>query len=425
MHGAKSFLTVIFAQHRRREHEEIFFIFGGGGMIRGKIACRSLLREGIQRSSREVGQGQGNFENPMSSKHRIGIIGSGEDVVPWLRGLARYGNLEIAALADTDESAAQERAARFGIPRAGRPEDVLWDERIESVLSLASGDARYELALEILRHGKHLFAGRMLTRRRKEAREIIKVARDKNLRVGCAPDQFLGAGLQTCRKLIDEGAIGTPIGGAAGFWEFNLSPDASLYQKGGGPLFHRGMYYVAALVFLLGPVRQVTGCARTSFEMRRIPGLKPLPVETPTHIAAVLDFFSGPLVTFTASFDVKAYELPHLEIHGTEGALRLPDPATYGGPVLLRRREDEGWQEVPLEFANDGECHGIGLAEMIAARDAGREHRANERFGYHILDVLHSILDACEGGRHEDLASALRRPEPLPLGLEPGRFDLD
>jgi predicted dehydrogenase len=189
-----------------------------------------------------------------------------------------------------------------------------------------------------------------------------------------------------------------------------------------------GPYYLTALTTLLGPVQRVTGSARISFPQRTITS-EPLAgtvidVEVPTHVAGLLEFHSGAVVTLTTSFDVVAHRLPNIEIYGSEGTLVVPDPNTFGGPILLRGRGEEQWREMPLEFGYAGSSRGLGVSDMVSAIANDREHRANDQVAYHVLDLMHSILEASESGCHVKVASEMGRPAPLPQGLLPGRVEL-
>jgi len=192
------------------------------------------------------------------------------------------------------------------------------------------------------------------------------------------------------------------------------------YKKGGGPLFDMGPYYLTAFTTLLGPVRRVSGSARITFPEREIKSEplagKIIEVETPSHIAAVLDFESGPVVSLVTSFDVQAHGMPFMEIYGSEGTLSVPDPNTFGGPVRIRRHKESDWTEIPLEPGYADNSRGLGVSEMIAAEQNGREHRANARTAYHVLDVMHSILDSSESGRHMEMSSSMTRPLPFSPG---------
>lgn len=365
------------------------------------------------------------------SRLPVGIVGCGNISKIYAQAGGTFDNLAIVACADLDRSRAEALAQEYGIPKVQEVEELLASPDVALVINLTVPSAHGDIAWAALKKGKHVYNEKPLALRRREARDLIGLARDKDLRIGCAPDTFLGAGLQTCRRLIDEGAIGVPVAGSAfmlgsGPESWHPNP-AFFYQKGAGPLFDMGPYYLTALTALLGPVRRVTASARVSFKRREITS-QPLAgqmieVEVPTHVSAVMDFESGPVVTLTTSFDVEASRLPRIEIYGSEGTLGVPDPNTFGGEVWLRRRGDADWRSVPLEFGYAENSRGLGVADMAAALISGREHRANERVAYHVLDLMHSILDASESGRHVELRSAMVRPVPLPLSLAPGQID--
>ena len=364
-------------------------------------------------------------------KMKAGIIGCGNISKIYAEAGGKFRNLEILACADLDFDRARELAEKHGIPRPLRVEQLLADRDIELVINLTIPAVHAEVGMEALKNGKHLYNEKPLTLKRRAAREMVAFAREKGLLVGCAPDTFLGAGLQTCRKLIDEGAIGEPIGGAgfmlgAGVESWHPNP-VFFYQKGAGPLFDMGPYYLTAFTTLLGPVHRVTGSARASFSKRTITS-QPLAgttidVETPTHIAAVMDFESGPIVTLATSFDVKAHSMPNIEIYGSDATLSVPDPNTFGGPVRIRRQGEQDWTEIPLSFGYADNSRGLGVADMISALENKREHRANAHTAYHVLDIMHSILDSSETGQHVELASSMTRPSPLPQGLPDGEVD--
>ncbi len=364
-------------------------------------------------------------------KMRAGIIGCGNISNIYAEAGQTFRNLEILACADLDFARAHALAEKHSIPRPMRVEQLLADRDVELVINLTVPAVHAVVGMEVLKNGKHLYNEKPLAMKRRAAREMMGLAREKGLLIGCAPDTFLGAGLQTCRKLIDEGAIGEPIGGAgfmlsAGMESWHPNPEF-FFKKGGGPLFDMGPYYLTAFATLLGPVNRVTGSARTSFPTRTITsqplaGTK-IEVETPTHIAAVLDFEAGPIVTLATSFDVKAHSMPHIEIYGSEGTLAVPNPNNFDGEVRIRRQGEEGWTDVPLAFGYSANSRGLGVSDMISACQNKREHRANARTAYHVLDIMHSILDSAESGQHIEIASSMTRPSPLPPGLADGEVD--
>ncbi len=366
------------------------------------------------------------------SKIPVGIIGCGNISKIYAEAGKKFEDLDIVACADLDPARAQALAAEHGIPQALEVDELLSSSDVKLVINLTVPAAHGEIATRAIKNGKHVYNEKPITLRRREAREMIGLAREKKVRIGCAPDTFLGGALQTCRKLIDAGAIGVPVGGAGfmlsrGPESWHPNPEF-FYKKGAGPLFDMGPYYLTAFTTLLGPVGRVTGAARISFKEREITS-QPLAgsrftVDVPTHVTGVLEFDSGPVVTLATSFDVAGSKFRNIEIYGSEGTLAVPDPNGFGGEILLLKRGESEWREMPLEFGYSENSRGLGVADMAAAIAGKREHRANERVAYHVLDLMHSIVDAAESGRHMELASSMSRPEPLPQGLTPGRVEL-
>lgn len=303
------------------------------------------------------------------------------------------------------------------------------DPDVQLVVNLTPPAAHADVCLAALEGGKHVYVEKPLAVTRADGLKILEKAKAKGLRVGGAPDTFLGGGLQTSRKLIDDGWIGEPVAATAfimgpGHERWHPDPDF-YYQPGGGPLFDMGPYYITTLISLMGPVRRVTGSAKISYPERIITSQprrgEIIKVNTPTHISGVLDFANGAAGTLITSFDVWHHTLPHIEVYGTEGSLQVPDPNTFGGPVRLRRKGDTEWREMPLTHTYTENTRGIGVADMASAIINGRPHRANGDMTLHVLDILHGILEASEDGKHIHLTTTCDRPAALPLHLTKGK----
>jgi predicted dehydrogenase len=365
--------------------------------------------------------------NPLRSNLmsvKVGVIGCGNISGIYLKNSRLFADIEVAAVSDLDMQRAQAKADEYGIPKAVTVSELLADPEIEIILNLTIPKAHAEVAFAALEAGKSVYNEKPLTIERSDSQKMLEIARSKGLLIGGAPDTFLGAGLQTCRQLIDEGAIGTPVAAMAfmmGHGHESWHPDpAFYYQVGGGPMFDMGPYYLTALVSLVGPARRVTGSTQISFPERTITS-KPkygetIKVEIPTHISAVIDFASGVVGTVVMSFDVWAAHVPRIEIYGSEGTLSVPDPNTFGGPVQLWRQDDREWREMPLtrDFAEN--WRGLGVADMANALRDGHSHRASGDLAYHVLDIMHAVHDASHEGRHIELTSICERPAPLRAG---------
>jgi predicted dehydrogenase len=356
---------------------------------------------------------------------RIGVIGCGNISRTYATKIRALPDLELVACADLDPVRARTFADEFATPLVLAPGELVTHPDVDVVLNLTVPGAHAEVTGSALANGKHAYSEKPLALDARTGADLVGQARDAGLRLGCAPDTFLGAGLQTCRAVIDSGAIGTPLAASAffqGSGPESWHPDPRMfYRRGAGPLFDMGPYYVTALVALLGPVRRVTGSARISRPRREITS-QPLAgtwmdVEVPTHAVGVLEHEAGPLATLVTSFDVPASRYRFLEVYGTEATLALPDPNTFGGSVQLRRAGDADWTDVPLSHANAEQSRGLGLADMVRAERAGRPHRASGDLALHVLEVMERIVASGETGRHQELTTRAERPAPLPPGL--------
>lgn len=365
------------------------------------------------------------------TKTKIGIIGCGNISEIYCQAGRNYHDIEVAACADLDPARARARAEEHNIPQALSVPELLADPAVEIIVNLTVPAVHATVSRQVLEAGKHVYSEKPLATTREEGAALLALAAARGLRVGCAPDTFLGAGLQTCRQILDQGLIGQPVGAAG--WMLSNGPEGwhpapeFFYHPGAGPMFDMGPYYLTALTALLGPVERVTGSARIIHAERVIKSQpkhgQMIRVCTATHIAGVLDFASGVVGTLTTSFDVQSTTLPSIEIYGTEGTLLVPDPNTFGGPVKVRRAGEEAFQEMPLTFPYEGHNRGLGVADMAAAIRSGRPHRADGGMAFHTLDLMIAFHEASAGGHHIRVGSSMQRPAPFPAGLTPGNVE--
>lgn len=368
----------------------------------------------------------------METKTKVGIIGGGNIFPQYITGCRDYPNLDVVAIADINMEIAQARAQEYGL-KAVTVHDMINDPEISLVVNLTIPAAHDEVDTMVLQAGKHVYSEKPLALNRDSGKAVLELAKQTGLRVGCAPDTFLGGGIQTCRKLIDDGAIGTPVAGTAFMmshgWESWHPNPFFYYAKGGGPLYDMGPYYLTALVNLLGPVASVAASSKMTFSTRTATSQHhngtQIPVEVNTHIAGILNFASGAIVTLIMSFDVWQHTLPNIEIHGTEGSMRVPDPNMFSGSVGLWRPEkhERGqWETIPLTHRDDI-GRGTGVADMAYAIEQNRPHRASGDLAYHVLDIMDALEEASAQQRHIPIASAPDRPAAIPVGLPKGILD--
>ncbi|MCL6628775.1 MAG: Gfo/Idh/MocA family oxidoreductase [Armatimonadetes bacterium] len=352
---------------------------------------------------------------------KVGIIGCGAISGIYFQAGRTFEMLDIVACADLIRERAKAKAKEFGC-KAVTVEELLADPEIEIVLNLTIPNAHASIAQAAVEAGKSVHNEKPLTITREEGRKLLATAKEKGVRVGCAPDTFMGAGIQTCRKLIDDGVIGEPIAATAFMMchgHEGWHPDPEFYYKvGGGPMFDMGPYYLTALVNLIGPVKRVSGSTRITFPERVI-GSEPkkgqvIKVDVPTHVAGLMEFANGAIGTIITSFDVWAAELPRIEIYGTKGTLSVPYPNGFGGPVRVFLPQ-EGWKEVSLTHGYEENSRGIGVADMAYALRSGRKHRASGELAYHVLDIMLACNDSSTAGAHIALESTCTPPAPMPV----------
>ena len=360
----------------------------------------------------------------------IGIIGCGNISTAYLKAVRQFPILDIKAVADMRSEAAEKRGAEFNVPGM-RVDQLLKRDDVEIVINLTVPLAHTDISLAVLNAGKHVHSEKPLGVNVAEARKVMDLAAQKNLRVGCAPDTFLGGGHQTARKLIDDGAIGTPVAGSAFFMcpgheRWHPAP-GFYYLRGGGPMLDMGPYYITDLVQLLGPVASVMGStARPKSE--RLVTSEPMkgtliPVEVSTHVAGMLEFESGAVVSIAMSFDVPKHRHTPIEIYGDKGAILVPDPNRFGGEVQVAKTGGE-WEAMPLTHGHvEGEFRSIGVADMATAIVTDRPHRASGALAFHVLEVMEAFQTSADEGRRVKIESRVERPAMMPAGRDIGQID--
>ena len=360
----------------------------------------------------------------------IGIIGCGNISATYLKAAKSFPILNIRAVADVNMDAANARAEEFGT-RALPVDELLADSAIQIVVNLTTPDMHVPVGLQILAAGKHAHSEKPLGITLDQARPLMKAAQEKGLRLGCAPDTFLGGAHQTCRTLIGDGAIGRPVAGTAFFmcpgherWHPN---PGFYYATGGGPMLDMGPYYITALVNLLGPVRSVVAIAARAHQERLIISEphkgKKIPVEVATHVAGTIEFVNGTLVTLTMSFDVPRHDHGPIELYGTEGAMLVPDPNNFGGDIKVASA-DEDWRLVASDRPyGDGNYRILGVAELAHALQSDRPHRASGDLAFHVLEVMEAFQISSDSHARIAIQSRPERPAALPANLATGTLD--
>ncbi|MFD0485660.1 Gfo/Idh/MocA family protein [Kineococcus sp. GCM10028916] len=355
----------------------------------------------------------------------IGIVGAGVISGTYLENLTAFPDVRVHAIGDLFPKAAAARAAEHGVPAHGGIDAVLGNPDVEIVVNLTIPAAHVEVSLAAISAGKHVWSEKPVALDREGGQRLIDAAEAAGVRLGCAPDTFLGAGLQTSLKALARGDIGTPLTAltlmqSPGPESWHPNP-AFLFQTGAGPLFDIGPYYLTTLVQAFGPVASVAAIASTA-RAQRVIGSGPRAGETfdvtvPTHVSAIAQFRSGQSSQSIFSFDSPLPRAGFVEITGTDATLALPDPNNFDGDVQIRRRGSEEWEVLASTTALS--TRGTGVLEMARAIRAGRPHRVQGALAHHVVDVMESIAESAQSGAFVPVSSTVEAAAPLPDDWDP------
>ena len=357
------------------------------------------------------------------SKVKVAMIGVGAISGIYLDNITKvFTELELIGVCDLIRERAEQAQEKYQIKKLYETmEDAFADKEVDIILNLTRPYEHFEVTKAALLAGKHVYSEKPLGACFEEGKALVALAEEKQLLLGGAPDTFLGSGIQTCRRLIDDGFIGDPIGAAAFMichGHETWHPDPEFYYKyGGGPMLDMGPYYITALVNLIGGVSGVTGVTKTSFPQRTITSQPKngtiVDVDVPTYITGILNFDNGAVGTIFTTFDVFYNQQARLEIYGTKGTLLVPDPNTFGGPIKLLRPEDGEYKEMPLMYDYKENSRGLGLADMAKALQTGRDCRAAYQQTNHVLEILTSFEKSSKEGRYIPLETRYKRALPM------------
>lgn len=357
----------------------------------------------------------------------VGIIGCGNISTTYLDLGPKFKGIEMRAVADINEQAAMARAEEYGV-RAETVEGLLAAGDIDIIVNLTIPDAHYPVTKSIVEAGKHAYTEKPLVLSLDEGKELRDLATSKGVRIGSAPDTFMGGAHQQARAIIDGGEVGRIVAGTAhvlshGMEHWHPNPDF-FFLPGGGPMLDLGPYYVTNLIQLIGPVKRVGALTSMASETRTITSEprngEKIPVKTPTNIHALLEFENGATITLSTSWDIWAHRHANMELYGTDGSLFVPDPNFFGG-TLEQAGADAEIKEVtawdhPFGKPNQGENANYrcaGLADMAIGIAEGRPHRCSIELALHAVDVMVSVLKSGETGQFIDMTTTCERPAAL------------
>ena len=370
----------------------------------------------------------------MSAPVGVGFIGVGMISDTYLENLAQFPDVRVVILGDLDVERAQAQALKHGVAEYGTADDVLAHPDVQVIVNLTIPAVHSQVSSQAIAAGKHVWTEKPIGLDRESTAALLTQARDAGLRVGVAPDTVLGPGLQTAKRAIERGVIGTPLFASTSMQYqgpdmFHPNP-AFLFSRGAGPLLDMGPYYFTALVNLFGPVTRVAALGLRGSEQRTVkvgPNAgASFPVEVPSTMQVLTAFEAGQQAQSLVSFDSALLRQGIVEINGTEGTLVVPDPNMFEGRVAYVKPlsgaptsfpPEQEWIEVEQGGVVVG--RGLGLLEMVRAIAEGRDHRANGEVGYHVLDIMLSAEESAASGEFIALESTMAPVAAMPVDFDP------
>jgi predicted dehydrogenase len=356
-------------------------------------------------------------------KIRVAMIGVGSISGIYLENITKmFREIELLGVCDLVRERAEAAQEKYGVPKVyENMHEAFADPAVDIVLNLTRPYEHLEVTRGALEAGKHVYSEKPLGASLEEGIALKALAEQKGLLLGGAPDTFMGAGIQTCRRLIDDGFIGAVVGSAAfmvchGHESWHPDPDF-YYQYGGGPMMDMGPYYLTAMINLLGGIDSVMSASRVTFPRRLITSQPfagtAIDVHVNTYVAGTVKYQSGAIGTLFTTFDVHYPTQARFEVYGSEGTLIVPDPNTFGGQVMLFRPEEKQYRDMPLMYPYAENSRGLGLADMAKALTTGRAPRAGYQQTFHVLDAITGFDRSAQSGQWVKMSTTFERQAPM------------
>ncbi len=347
---------------------------------------------------------------------RVGLIGCGMVAEEYATTIRISPTATVIACADQIPGVAKAFADRHGIPFALAPGFLSDPDLVDLVVILTPPDTHARLARAAIDAGvPGVYVEKPLAVTAVEAAVLVRAAAEKGTLLGAAPDTVLGSPSQTALLAITSGVIGQPRAATASYLSAGPErwhPNPERFHAAGiGPLVDMGTYYLSTLSFLLGSITAVHGAAATFRPTRTIRcgprAGQSFAAHAPTHVTALLETDTGVPITFTASFDAPSTRSSHLEIHGSDATIVLPDPNFHTGVVLIRRRAGQAWSPLPpAEPAVATVERGMGVLELAAALAGdSRERICTGESGLHVANIIESIMSVAQVASPTPIAS--------------------
>ena len=348
----------------------------------------------------------------------VAIIGCGHIAERYAQSLVNRPSISLMGATDLDVTRSSAFAQRHNCAPYPSVGALLGDERVDLVVNLTVHQAHYEVSRRCLEADRHVYSEKPLALTYEEAGELVSLAQQRGLRLGCAPFAYMGEAQQTLWKWLRDNRVGTPrVAYAEINWgrieTFHPAP-IPFYEV--GVLFDVAVYPLTLITAMFGPARRVWAQGRVLQPDRVTLAGVPYRIDTPDFSVALIELESGLLVRLTASFYVgrqSKQKRGSLEVHGDMGSLFLTDWHDFDKPVEFAEYGLAYELVTPVQVPYPGVDWGRAVEDMAGAIATDRPHRATGEHAAHVVEIVCAINRTMESGRPEAIRSSFPPPTPM------------
>lgn len=349
------------------------------------------------------------------TKACVALIGCGIIAGQYARSFRDDPEIQLLGVTDLDAGAAARLASEHDARHYGDLDELLADDSVDIAVNLTPNDAHEPITRAALQAGKHVYSEKPLALSVAGAESLLALAHAQGCRLACSPFTYLGEAQQTAWRALAHGRLGRVRlvfadvnHGRIESW--HPAPQA-FYEV--GVLFDVGIYPLALLTAIFGPVRRVSAQSHTLLAERRTAAGETFTLTKPEAYFALLEHQDGPLVRLTANYYAHRSRQTGIEFHGDAGRLHLGDWQMPDCALALASF-DEPYQPLPLLRRSAGMRWGRGVRELAQAIGESRPHRASAEQAIHLIEVLTALEISAASGQSVDIHSRFPPPERSP-----------
>lgn len=355
--------------------------------------------------------------NPDKQRIRVAVIGCGSVSNMYLPHLSKAPHVTLVSVCDIKSERAAAQAKKYNIPNqyphidlmlAGAPFDMM--------VNLTNMQEHGRLNKQALEAGKHIWSEKPMANTYAEGRSLLDLARQKKLHIWGAPAVVNSPQFAFMSRAIQEGKLGKLAAAHAHYGHTGPTWSAFFYEKGGGSLPDLGVYNLATLSGLLGPVKSVMAMTSTVTKERTVDDKGKIKVASEDNAMVLMDHGNGVLSHVQCGFNYfdpyghegKGQERPTISVWGSEGNMALVGYDWAPFAVELAN----SWTEPPKKFATDTGNYVWEQGASVVAESllSGKEPLINAEHALHVLEIIEAARASQENGKRILLKSTFPWP---------------